>query len=227
MKITGKVKLKDNITSVDISNVIDTIVQFVFYMDDNGNAVYTPYFMNDGLKVGILLSLVEGLEFDGTENVSEIIQNDKIISKIVEDYINEGTEIPFIMDNSYDIIDFRKNEYLHKDDDLKKALQTALAKETLLNEALLQVAQKQGNVLDQQIKANAKQEEIISQLSDDELVSLQKKIANGDFEMKDVAGAIVDRYFEETKRDEQYKDIIDEKNKTIVELKDHLKKEGK
>ena len=73
MKITGKVKLKDNITSVDISNVIDTIVQFVFYMDDNGNAVYTPYFMNDGLKVGILLSLVEGLEFDGTENVSEII----------------------------------------------------------------------------------------------------------------------------------------------------------
>ena len=131
------------------------------------------------------------------------------------------------MSYAYDMIDFRKEQYLRQNDELNELMKKAVIKENALNDILIEVAETQNKVLKQQVEVNTKQEEIFSMMSQDELVSLQRRMANGEFDMNDLATTVVQRYMEADKdRDEKYKEIIDEKNKTIVELKDHLKKGG-
>ena len=132
-----------------------------------------------------------------------------------------------IMSHAYDMIDFRKQLYLKQNDELDELLKKAVIKENALNDMLLELAKTQNKILTQQAEANAIQEEVYSKLSTDELASIQKKIANGEFNMDDMVNTVIDKYMSKDKdRDQKYKEIIDEKNKTIVELKDHLKKGG-
>ena len=226
MKIIGKVKIKDNITTADVAEVINNIVDSIIYKEA-GEIVYQPYFFDDAVKMSVFLCLVDGIELEPDDKIVDILQNDKIIKEIVENYIVNDDEMTEIMSHAYDMIDFRKQLYLKQNDELDELLKKAVIKENALNDMLLELANTQNKVLSQQAEANAIQEEVYSRLSTDELASIQKKLANGEFSMDDMVNTVVDRYMSKDKdRDKKYKEIIDEKNKTIVELKDHLKKGG-
>lgn len=226
MKITGKVRIKEEITTNDIANVVNNIVESIIYKD-GGEIVYQPYFFEDAVKMSVFVCLLEGVELESGDKILEILKDDKIIRKTIDDYITDNDEMTEIMSHAYDMIDFRKQLYLNQNDELDDVIKKAIAKENALNDMLLELAQTQNKALLQQAEINAKQEEIYSQLSEDELVSIQKKIANGEFNMEDMVSAVVSKYMENDKdRDQKYKEVIDEKNKTIVELKDHLKKGG-
>lgn len=226
MKITGKVRIKEEITTNDIANVVNNIVESIIYKDD-AEIVYQPYFFEEAVKMSVFVCLLEGIELEAGDKILDILRDDKIIRKTVDDFITDNDEMTEIMSHAYDMIDFRKQLYLKQNDELDDVIKKAIAKENALNDMLLELAQTQNKALLQQAEINAKQEEIYSQLSEDELVSIQKKIANGEFNMEDMVSAVVSKYMENDKdRDQKYKEVIDEKNKTIVELKDHLKKGG-
>ena len=226
MKIVGKVKIKDNITVTDIANVISNIVDSIIYKEA-GEIIYQPYFFDEAVKMSVFLCLVEGVELEPDDKIMDILQNDKIIKEMVENYIINDDEMTEIMSHAYDMIDFRKQLYLKQNDELDELLKKAVIKENALNDMLLELAKTQNKILTQQAEANAIQEEVYSKLSTDELASIQKKIANGEFNMDDMVNTVIDKYMSKDKdRDQKYKEIIDEKNKTIVELKDHLKKGG-
>lgn len=226
MNISGKVKIKDNIATTDIANVVDYIVNAVIYKDGS-EIVYQPYFFDEAVRAAILICLVDGVEFDDDDKILELANNERGIKKVLDDFIADSEYVTEIMSYAYDMIDFRKEQYLRQNDELDELLKKAVIKENTLNDILIEVAETQNKVLKQQVEVNTKQEEIFSMMSQDELVSLQRRMANGEFDMNDLATTVVQRYMEADKdRDEKYKEIINEKNKTIVELKDHLKKGG-
>lgn len=226
MEIIGKVKIKDEVTTADIANVVNNIVDSIIFIE-GGEVVYQPYCFQDAVKMSVFVCLVEGVRVGGDDRILDILKNDKIIRELVEDYITNGDEITEIMSNAYDMIDFKKQLYLQQNDELNKLLKTAVIKENALNDMLLELAKTQNRVLTQQIEANKIQEEVYSKLSTDELASIQKKLASGEWDMNDMVDTVVKKYMEkDNSRDGKYKEIIDEKNKTIVELKDHLKKGG-
>ena len=225
MKITGKVKIKD-ITANDIATIVNNIADSIIFKED-GEIVYQPYFFDDVLKMSIFVYLIEGVELEEDDKILDILKNDKIIKDIIDDFMTNDDGITEIMGHAYDMIDFKKELYLSQNDEINELLKKAIIKENALNDMLLELAKSQNKVLLQQAEVNEKQEEIFSKMSADELALLQKRIANGEFNMSDMIDMVVDRYMENDKtRDQKYKEIIDEKNKTIVELKDHLKKGG-
>ena len=225
MKITGKVKIKD-ITANDIATIVNNIVNSIIFKED-GEIVYQPYFFDDVLKMSIFVYLIEGVELEEDDKILDVLKNDKIIKDIIDDFMTNDDGITEIMGHAYDMIDFKKQLYLSQNDEINELLKKAIIKENALNDILLELAKSQNKVLLQQAEVNEKQEEIFSKMSADELALLQKRIANGEFNMSDMIDMVVDRYMENDKtRDQKYKEIIDEKNKTIVELKDHLKKGG-
>lgn len=225
MKITGKVKIKD-ITANDIATIVNNIANSIIFKED-GEIVYQPYFFDDVLKMSIFVYLIEGVELEEDDKILDILKNDKIIKDIIDDFMTNDDGITEIMGHAYDMIDFKKQLYLSQNDEINELLKKAIIKENALNDMLLELAKSQNKVLLQQAEVNEKQEEIFSKMSADELALLQKRIANGEFNMSDMIDMVVDRYMENDKtRDQKYKEIIDEKNKTIVELKDHLKKGG-
>ena len=225
MKITGKVKIKD-ITANDIATIVNNIADSIIFKED-GEIVYQPYFFDDVLKMSIFIYLIEGVELEEDDKILDILKNDKIIKDIIDDFMTNDDGITEIMGHAYDMIDFKKELYLSQNDEINELLKKAIIKENALNDMLFELAKAQNKVLLQQAEVNEKQEEIFSKMSADELALLQKRIANGEFNMSDMIDMVVDRYMENDKtRDQKYKEIIDEKNKTIVELKDHLKKGG-
>ena len=86
MKIVGKVKIKDNITVTDIANVISNIVDSIIYKEA-GEIIYQPYFFDEAVKMSVFLCLVEGVELEPDDKIMDILQNDKIIKEMVENYI--------------------------------------------------------------------------------------------------------------------------------------------
>lgn len=228
MKITGKVKVKDNITTSDTANVVNNIVDSIIYKE-GGEIIYQPYFFDDAVNMSVFVCLVEGIELEPEDKILDIIKNEKGVKKVLDDFITDNEYMVEVMGHAYDMIDFRKDLYLSHNDELDAMIKKAVEKENALNDILIAVAKAQNKILTQQAEVNEKQEEIFSMMSSDEIASMQKRIANGDFDMKDMVDAVVQKYMEADKdRDQKYKEIIDEKNKKIVDLtvNDHLKKGG-
>lgn len=218
MKINGKVKIKDTLTRNDIATMAENITSAVIYKAEDG-VIYQPYLFDDATKMALALVALEGVEFEDDDIVMDIIDNDEIISRVINNYISDDENMVEVIGYAYDMIDFRKELYLKENDELDTILKKAVEKENALNDILLEVARAQNKVLNQQAKSNELQEEIFSQLSKEELVSMQKRFANGEFDVDSMINLAIEKYVKEDKnRDRVYKEIIDEKNKKIIEL---------
>lgn len=218
MQITGKVQIKEDITQYDIGNIVDDAVEFIIHKDENDNIQYRPYYLDEGLRFGIIVYLLEGIKLDENETALDVYENDPEIAKIVDSYLNDGAEIFDIKDYIYDIVEFRKSEYVHTSSELKAELKKVFAKEQALNDILVDLATKQNKLLNQQIEENERNEEIMSKLTSDELAELNKKIASGDYDLDKMANIVVERYLAADKHDENMTSVIDEKNNKIKEL---------
>lgn len=225
MKINGKVKIKDSLTRNDVATITENIASAVIFKDDDG-IIYQPYLFDDATKMAVALTALEGVEFEDNDVIIDIVENDGIINKLVNDYISSSEDMVEVIGYAYDLIDFRKELYLKQNDELDALLKKAVEKENALNDILLEVARAQNKVLNQQAKSNELQEEIFSQLSKEELVSMQKRFANGEFDVDSMINMAIEKYVENDKdRDRAYKEIIDEKNKKIIELSSKVSEE--
>lgn len=222
MNIIGKVQIKNDVSAQEIAQMVETIASIVIFRRDDGSIAYMPYFFDNAVRVAVLSTIVEGIELDDDD---EIINEgfdikDEFIAPMIEKYIDEHDDLMVeVMAFANDVIDFRQKEYVANNPLLNEHLVKALAKENALNDMLLEIAKKQEKALIQEISANEKQEAIMSKMSEDDLLSLQKRLASGELDMTNMVSEVVEKYVNTDKsRDEKYKAIIDEKNKKITEL---------
>lgn len=121
----NKVKIKDNLSIIEKAAAINYIVDACFY-----NGEYKPYYFDMAVKDSIVEFFLDGLEFDKTDQIYDIINTDEEIQKLVNKFyidknetqktqtINKRNEkyieiLDFVKDNALKIIDFRKAFIIH------------------------------------------------------------------------------------------------------------------
>lgn len=193
MKITGEVKIKDNITIYDLEKVIDTIVPFVIRKENE--IEYTPHYKDIGFKVGVIKHLVNGVEFEEDDNILDYITTKELVEILTLFDENYESEKSYILTNAEDIIEYKKQVYLQPDySDIKDRLLKSIEQEQTLNELSIKYAENQNKLLLQQIKANEYNERVISNMTAEEVAELNKKLASGEFDVNKVAEIAIDKY---------------------------------
>lgn len=118
MKITGTLKIKENITTVDLGDVIELVVAYMIRKNDNGGIRYTPYFKDAGMTVGIARYLLDGIEFEKNDNVLDVVEKNTEISALIENFkhTKENVEhkrcMSFIHKHVADIVEFEKQRMI-------------------------------------------------------------------------------------------------------------------
>lgn len=218
----NEISIKGNISSYDISNVVESAIEFVFRVKDDGTAVYTPYYLQDGIEVAIIVYLLNGVEIEDTDNdiLGEAKSNEDVIA-VMNDF-RKTSLYKDIRQYIVDILEFRKNDYIFNASDFRKRMIQALDVERKLNESALKLAE-------QQYRLNEQSEEILNLMSPEEVAAMNKKIASGEFSVDDIANVAIKKYMETDKHDANLKSVIDDKNEKITELQSiidaHKKKE--
>lgn len=218
MKINGKVELKEDITMVDIGNIVETIAEFIIRRTDDDEIIYTPYYKDQGSIYAVTAYLVKGIELEDEETAMDVYENDPVVKKLVDKFIATSAEFGTIEEQLFDVIEFRKEYYIRSSEAMRKELIKVLEKERALNDALLETARQQRVLLERQIEESKKNEELMSTLSPDELTSLTKRLADGTLDSKQMVDAVADKFIASQSLDEKTAKLLDEKSEKIKEL---------
>ena len=216
MKVEKTLMIKKDINQYDIGNIVDVAVEFVIGKDDNGNIYYRPYFMDDGIRYGVILYVVDGIRFDPDDNILELYDKEEELSSVVDAFLSESTVADEITMYVRDIVDFRKKQYTSISDTLADELRTLMHKEEILNDMLTEAARVQKKVLEQQALENARNEEIMSHLSQDEILAMQKKLASGEYNMKELADNVVAKYVDSELHRMKQDEVAEAKSDKVV-----------
>ena len=221
-----QVKFKDNITRYDLINVINMIVDLVIYKDMNGEIQYKPYDKEFALDIGVVSFLLNGVKIDGVKDIYEFIYSNEEITELLTEFKEHkihSDNVHYIQAMSDDIIEFKKQEYIQRNDELNARLLKALDIEEKLNEASLKLTQKQSKLLDQQIRANEYQEKVAEQMSPEEFAKLNQMYISGEFDTATMVNQVVKQYIDSAIHQDKMSEVLDEKNKQIVELNKYKK----
>lgn len=216
MKVEKTLMIKKDINQYDIGNIVDVAVEFVIGKDDNGNIYYRPYFMDDGIRYGVILYVVDGIRFDPDDNILELYDKEEELSSVVDAFLSESTVADEITMYVRDIVDFRKKQYTSISDTLADELRTLMYKEEILNDMLTEAARVQKKVFEQQALENARNEEIMSHLSQDEILAMQKKLASGEYNMKELADNVVAKYVDSELHRMKQDEVAEAKSDKVV-----------
>lgn len=219
MKFENEIKFKE-IPEVDrMATVVDSVVNFIFSIDSNGKAIYAPYYYEYAVKFAIIAHLIDGIELedeDVGESLVDIAMKNEAVADLVDMYIGDNDADIFTYVD--EIVQFKQKEYLHKNDELNAALLKAVNLEAAVSEAALELAKRQQKIASQQIKMNEQNEEILAKMSPDDVAALNTRLANGELDIEQLANIVIEKYLATDKHDEAMREVIDEKNKKIIEL---------
>ena len=223
MTVDNVVKIKENISDLDLGNVIETVVEFMIRKDNDGYIIYTPYYQRYGLIVGISKYLIEGIKFDKDDDIFDEVTGDEAVHQVLNTFINNSSSMQYILDSVSDIVEFRKQEYLHDYSDIKERLLKCMEQEKKLNDLNLEIAKKQNTILTQQIKANEFNEQVMNSMTPDEVKALNDKLLSGEFDMNKVAEIAVDKYLNSEIHRGKEKELIKSQQKTIDDFSTYKK----
>lgn len=110
---------KSNITVKNIStitidervNVINTIVNSYFQINDDKEIEYTPYFSEVGKVIAISKYLIEGISFNKDESIYSAVINDHETKTLVNNVISTN-KFKSIMNTVHDIVEYKKAEII-------------------------------------------------------------------------------------------------------------------
>lgn len=128
-------RIKENISLVDEINAIETIVSSYFTEVDD-IVEYTPYYSQIGTFFAIIENFLDGVEIDKENDDFETIVNDAEVfdlikrfyyntekNKVTKKENNENTDYITIFNrvllNVNDIVEFKKQKLIHRDDKLR------------------------------------------------------------------------------------------------------------
>lgn len=225
--IKNNPKIKDNITIVDKINAIESIVSSCFTKDEKNEYVteYTPYYSEIAEIYAIAENFLDGLEIEDEDTKDTFMEDEDVFNLIKKFYYNiEETDdakkenednfeyiniMNFVKHNVEEIVEFKKQQLIHRDEKLREKL--AFGSESLekisyffkvIVDALYNFSK-----LDLQLLKPENAEllkDVLLKLKDSDMT--EESIANI---IKDAVGFDVDKAAQ---------DIINDKNKQIIEL---------
>lgn len=229
MKITGTLKIKENITTVDLGDVIELVVAYMIRKNDNGGIRYTPYFKDAGMTVGIARYLLDGIEFEKNDNVLDIVTSNDELNMIVETFkhakenSNYKRCMSFIHKNVTDIVEFEKQRMIHDYSDIKAKLVKTLNQEQELNKLSLKLAKNQNRFLQQQIKQNEYNEKVMEYTTPEEAAELNRMLLDGKFDLNNIMNMAMDKYLDSEIHKKNEQDIMDSQVNKIKDLEKYKK----
>lgn len=188
-------KLKE-ITIYEKGKIVDTVSDYIVSVDDFGTVKYMPYLKDYAMTTAIALYAIDGVKFEKDDNIYDIITNDEIIDNLIECFYKNTLLIKEIESYIDDVIDFKKNYMIHNNNMLNSKLLEILKNQKDFEEYRYKLATKEHKILDQQIKINGKQIKAMENLSTEELESLYKKMASGEYDQQKIANAVVKSYMD-------------------------------
>lgn len=222
-----QIKFKENISRYDLINVINTIVDIVIYKDMDGAIQYKPYDKDFAFDIGVASFLLDGVQIDDATDIYEFIYSNKEIVECLDVFKTHAIHRDnkrYIESMSDDMIEFKKQEYTYVNDELTARLLKALELEERVNEASLELAQKQSKLLEQQIKAGEYEEKIAEQMSPEDIVKLNQMYLSGEIDAEKMVDQVLNKYLNSEIHNNKVNELIEEKNKQIVELSEFKKK---
>lgn len=186
----------------------------------DGEPEYHPLFKQRGLKTALVKYLVTGLTFEDGDDIDELIYTDKSINNLFETFVVENNDFyDSFVDYVNEVIEFKKRKLLNYNSSISEKLLEILDTQKTFEDLRLEVLRKENIALEQQIKANKYQEEIMSYMTPEESAELNKKLLSGEYDMDKISESIMKKYLNTDFHNKKTSEIIDSKNTEIVELK--------
>lgn len=191
----NNVRIKENITLVDKINAYEDIVSSYFV-----DGEYDPYYSIVGQETAIITYFIEGIELEDSDLVDECISNDEELQMIIKT-VCDSSAMHEVMDMVKDKVDFMKQRIIHSRPNLDTIVEAA----NIIIDSLDNFSKMDFSIMSQENIELAKN--VMTKINDSNVELTQESLteiiknATG-FEMND-----------------EIKNIIDEKNKEIRELK--------
>lgn len=213
--IKNDMRIKENITLMDKVNAIDAITSSYFTGGD-----YTPYYADMAEIIAVATYFIEGYELENTDKKTETVYDaylqDEELYKLVnfftgEGYVeNENTAImKYVRDMVKDKVEFRKKQIIHAHPNMDKIVEAAdIIIDSFTNFANLNL-------------------EFMTPENLSMIQTVLKKIADSDVEITQDFITEVIRDAAAFDFDTSTKEIIDEKNDQIKNLKEENKELAK
>ena len=224
MKVTGEIKIKDDLKRYDYANAIDMAVDIVIHETADGDISYNPSYTDFGMLCGIAFYLVDGIEFEDSDNYSTIESNEEL-KRVIEMFLLDEYRFK---DDFYELLDFRidylmdnRNKTLREA--AKKAFESAISANTMLEK----VAEMNLKLTKKQLEIAEKNEEVAEQMTPEEIAEMNRMLINGKLNLDDVAESIIGTFTRTSLSDARTNEIIDAKNAQIRELQAYKTKTEK
>lgn len=204
--IKTELKVKDFITMEERAIITKHLADSYFTENDDGTLTYTPYMIDPALTTIFFLYFVEGIEFENGEKVYDSVCADdelvKLYTTTLSDNLDENnfnskmvkTIIHSIMNDVIDMVEFKKQQIIHNNSILNNKILEILETQKRLETLKLEIAENENKILLQQIKQNKYGEKIMSYMTPEETVTLNKKMLNEDMDFEKLAELVTEKY---------------------------------
>ena len=197
MKINGTLSIKQPITLAEKIDVINTMVSYVIDREKNGSLRYTPYCRHCGLVTGIARFCLEGVLWEEGDDLYSLSQQEPRLRSLIQEFMeNRQEEMEFIQTNASAVIEYRKQELLYRNPLLDRKLGEILEKEAKLHQALIRAARQQEELLSQQSRQNAYNEEVMKLMTPQEMAEANKKLLSADMTPDQLASQVAQQYLD-------------------------------
>lgn len=197
MKINGTLSIKQPITLAEKIDVINTMVSYVIDREKNGSLRYTPYCRYCGLVAGIARFCLEGVLWEEGDDLYSLSQQEPRLRSLIQEFMeNRQEEMEFIQTNASAVIEYRKQELLYRNPLLDRKLGEILEKEAELHQALIRAARQQEELLSQQARQNAYNEEVMKLMTPQEMAEANKKLLSADMTPDQLTSQVAQQYLD-------------------------------
>ncbi|MBC5746146.1 hypothetical protein FMM74_022040 [Lachnospiraceae bacterium MD308] len=216
-----RAKKLTEITIEDHVNIINTIVQAHFQIDEDGGIKYTPYFSKIGKIIAITKYMIEGIEFDKDENIYSTVVNDVEVNTLINNILTLPDFKTFINDVN-DIVEYKKAENIAR-------IQNESS--SIITYKLLELIEKEEEKMEKEYEALSNLNNWINEQRElNSLITpeMQRSFAES-FDPEALTDAIIKKYAESDVHVKN-KEIVNankklrEKDNKIVKLEKELKK---
>ena len=224
MKVTGKIKIKDDLKRYDYANAIDMAVDIVIHETADGDISYNPSYEEFAKLCGVAFYLVDGIEFEDTDDYRAVDSNQELFD-VVSAFLrgNGDFAIDFVQ-----ALDFRKTYLMdNRNNTLRESAKKAFESAVSANVLLEKVAEMNLKLTKKQLEIAEKNEEIAEQMTPEEIAEMNRMLINGKLNLDDVAESIIGTFTRTSLSDARTNEIIDAKNAQIRELQAYKTKTEK
>lgn len=213
----------DKVTDIVVGTIVNKALEYIIDYDDFGTIEYYPYFVERGIKNGIVRFLFDGITFEEDDDVEALIYSNKQINDLYEKFKEEFTPL-------YEHICWCVNELIdlklkqgNKNNLLSEKFAEILDVQKQLEQLKLEIAIAENRALNQQIKANEYNERIMESMSPEDAAKLNKMILDGGFDMEKMSDLILQKYINSPIMESNKDEIIEAKNEKIRSLEEYKK----